>query len=227
MKLALRLSLGNTNYVSTPGFNPANIEGLSIHLADSVTIVDGGVDVWNDLSGNSNHARAVLPANRPAYGADQINGIDVLSFDGTNHYLVFDGFPTTGSMFVVFDSKVDTNFILIAGAGGSDYTPIALQGSTSTTIHSMPGSNTFYIDGQLQAWTNRGDTYNAMNGVHLLGIVPCNVSDFSTLNINGYTNSTSRLAGNFAEFVMYNRTLASEERQQVEQYLINKWGISV
>ncbi|PIR33358.1 MAG: hypothetical protein COV36_02900 [Alphaproteobacteria bacterium CG11_big_fil_rev_8_21_14_0_20_44_7] len=67
---------------------------------------DGNVATWEDQSGNDRHATQTISSTyEPDFGINQINGIDVLSFDSTDsNYLLIDDFAydTDGlSVFVV------------------------------------------------------------------------------------------------------------------------------
>jgi hypothetical protein len=45
------------------------------------------VNIWNDQSGNGNHATASSAAARPTYVTNSVNTIPSLDFDGTNDEL--------------------------------------------------------------------------------------------------------------------------------------------
>ena len=67
-------------------WTPAQITTqLWFDAADASTItIATGVSQWNDKSGNARHVTQATGANQPAYGALQLNGIDVLTYDSTD-----------------------------------------------------------------------------------------------------------------------------------------------
>lgn len=67
-------------------FTPADLPGLAAwYKADAgITTVSSAVSVWADQSGNGRDVTQGVAANRPAYGSETLNGIDVLTFDGSD-----------------------------------------------------------------------------------------------------------------------------------------------
>jgi hypothetical protein len=55
--------------------------------ATSITLTSGAVSQWNDKSGNGRHFSQGTAAKRPNVTSAEINGLDVVTFDGTNDYL--------------------------------------------------------------------------------------------------------------------------------------------
>lgn len=53
----------------------------------TLTIVSDAVSQWSDKSGNGRNVEQLTGSQRPAYGSVQLDGIDVLTFDGSNDRL--------------------------------------------------------------------------------------------------------------------------------------------
>jgi hypothetical protein len=72
-------------------WTPSNITtALWLDAADASTITEssGAVSEWRDKSGNGYHVSQGTSSNQPATGTNTLNGINVLTFDGSNDILV-------------------------------------------------------------------------------------------------------------------------------------------
>jgi hypothetical protein len=56
--------------------------------ATTVTTVSGNVSQWNDKSGNARNAAQSVTGSRPTYTSNVLNGLPVLTLDGTDDYMV-------------------------------------------------------------------------------------------------------------------------------------------
>jgi hypothetical protein len=90
-------------------FSPADITTLLwLDAADSstLTVAGGVVSQWADKSGNDRHAGQTVGTDQPALNAGALNGLDVLSFDGTDDTLfgdwTTDEVDLTSTVFMVF-----------------------------------------------------------------------------------------------------------------------------
>ena len=54
--------------------------------ASTVTHSDGSVSQWADKSGNGNHAVQDTEARKPSFGSINLDGKDVINFDGTSDF---------------------------------------------------------------------------------------------------------------------------------------------
>ena len=199
------------------------------------------VSQWNDLSGNDNNAIQVTPSYQPTYVTNGINGLPSLDFDGGNDYLetqnmVLNPANTDFSIFIVvkFHSvpTVTQQTLLQQGDGsgvGRTYltrffvpsTIRSFMGNTTTegsaigdatTIYNLnlnAGSLSIYKNGSLDA--SNSVTAESATGVMYIGIHK---------DLNKYL-----LKGQIGEIIIFDRALGSSQRQAVEQYLSNKWGI--
>ena len=225
-----------------------------IDASDATTVTTGtNVVTWLDKSGNGNNATSVGTAY-PVKTANAINGVQAISFPNTtttpNPTYFFDG-PislTSASItyFVVctpFSTSVmagSPRILSLAATGAVDYTSasyiVALyqlntgvgayrngNGSVPLTVV----ANTPYIfsaiatNGNVAIYQNGGSVSNITTGAGTVFAVSrfrvCNEFNPATEEFNGYVG----------EVIIYNTTLTTTQRQQIETYLGSKWGITV
>lgn len=94
-------------------FSPSDLPNLEAwYKADAgITTVSSAVSVWADQSGNGRDMTQGTAANRPAYGSETLNGIDVLTFDGS------DWINSAGVSSHNFLHQGDSTFFILARAG--------------------------------------------------------------------------------------------------------------
>jgi hypothetical protein len=89
--------------------------------ASGMSLSNGSsVSLWPDISGNGNDALQTDISGQPTFQQGQINGLPVVSFDGNNDFLPFDGSLVTNSDYtVVFVGRRRTNGSFKAFMGGT------------------------------------------------------------------------------------------------------------
>jgi prepilin-type N-terminal cleavage/methylation domain-containing protein len=190
--------------------------------------VDGiPVGCWKDKSGNGYNALQSTAASRPLYTENILNGEPVIRFDGSDDYMNTSFFPSPLSQLTIFVvSSVDNDgavfdglasrlslsqwvgtFALYAGS------PVAYSASTprASKIYTcvFNGNNSlFYENSTLKVAGNVGA--NSMDGLSVgwLG-----------------TETNYELDGDISEIIIYDTILSEIERQQVEDYLNDKYNI--
>jgi hypothetical protein len=211
------------------------------------------VATWNDKSGNGNTATSLGTAN-PVLTQNLINGRQAISFPNTgttpSPTYFFDGpISLTGESITYFVVCVPSSVSVMAGSprilslaatGAVDYTSalylVALYQvntafgayrNNSGNVLVAVTSNTPYIfsaiavNGNVAMYQNGGTVTNIPTGAG----ASFAVSRFRLANeMNPAINLFN---GNIGEVIIYNRTLTTSERQQVEGYLAWKWGIQV
>lgn len=222
-------------------FTATALQGIKLWLrADAgVTNSAGAVSAWADQSGNANTATQVTSGNRPAYVTNALNGLPVIRFDGMNSYFGITNFLAgTTEAEVLAVLKTATNpppsprFLWWLGTiswvaypttsgeiveGFGTLTPynigVPAQALTRYHLYEVSGSSgnwRAWINGVLQA-QSPGNTYGVNpNGTYYLGRNP----------EGGYM-----FAGDVAEVLIFNRTLAADERVAVNGYLNGKYGL--
>ena len=228
--------------------DPTEIDGLiAWHRAESIPPIadEATFTSWPDDSGSGNPAAGggSLAMYRTAGGP---TGGPSVQFNGTGSGLalrLIDGKTiniTNSSTFVVYKpSSVTGNHWVIASRddGTSNdrwYVPYMqgtqatyYQGGTANIVHQ--GLNT--TDWHLSSLTARGFRLRARtNATQTVNYLNSSIADPITSNgrIGIVTTSSSEaFEGLMVEIVHYNRALADEEAQLVEDYLANKYGLTI
>lgn len=218
-------------------FVPTDISGLALWLdasdAASLTL-DGSNNVsqWSDKSGN---ARNVTQSNffrRPSYtAASQINGVNVVKFDGTDDLLTayFTSIPQPATVFVVARFGSLTGFRVLYDSLSTN--PHGMY--TSGTVLVLEAGSSLNINGgtvTVNASLLASGVYNSTSSILRLNrtqIASGNAGAFALTNgisFGANRNGSAPFQGDIAEFAYYSRVLTAGEITQVEDYLKNKWG---
>jgi len=244
-------SQAGASFADTPRLIP-NL-GLWLDAGVGVTLVSGAVDAWADQSGNGRNFSAPGATNRPAYSGT-LNGLPVLTFDGSTDYLLGGASSLSiaqnvSGLTVIAVVKYATGVSQrVAGIStGAGATGVRHQPGVSTTAYTMSGRR-LDADG-LQTIT--GGTVTASPIIHssvvrysvaTAGIFVNSASQVDTAFLTaGNTSNTASLRftigcsldlnqfvnGDIAEFIVYQRAISVAERNSVERYLSVKWGITI
>ncbi len=231
---------------TAPEFTPTQLAGCRLWLAaeDITGLRDGDpVGVWPDRSGYDHHAVQTEKQKRPTYQAQGIGGQPAVRFAGAEDSMTleFSEASTDHTFFFAYDQPTPgkhNNFLFDAQAGrltldsAQAALPHRIRWQDSSICHSVaeavPGP-------QILTWvfsstTKRGEVLR--NGTSL------GTGEYAPTSLDGLggkemtlgpncSDQHSRLAGSMAAVIYYNRALTPEERQQVEQYLSKRFGISL
>jgi hypothetical protein len=235
--------------VAAGGFNPKRIAGLSAwydaSVTSSLTLVNGFVSQWSDLSGGGLNLTQGAEANRPGTGT--LGGRQAIDFDGSNDFLANAGVPTGwefGSLFVSFSqdataasqSLASANVsalslrmgVLWSNAGEFRTQSVNAGGATTSASGGSAATNT----PRLLAYTFNGQS---SAGLRLNGTALAGTTGTTTSNDAGLVVGIRRISaanslpfdGQIGEFIVYNRVLSASEIATVEQYLSRKWGMTL
>ena len=221
--------------------NPDEVSGLQLWLdaSDASTLYDatvggslvdddGAVARWEDKSGNANHATQGTVANQPYRRATEINGLDVIDFDGSAHYLNLSSAITesTLTVFTVFQrATAGIDSFALGGTLSSEYSPFWYNlNNTYFASVEIGGASTDTGDFVFSGVMNDTDVDLWLNGASE-GATGTRSSGPMTLQYVG-ENATRFHQGFMSEVVVYNRALSDEERISIERGLALKWGIS-
>jgi len=234
---------------ATPFVDPSSIDGLLLWCAaDQLSLNDGdAVASFTDLSGNGNHPVCANAANKPTYKTNILNSLPALLFSGdldANGDWLRVGFNRAipNTVFVVFQMLTlrDSSQILsgynepnrLTVVAGTSSTNAIKAASTTTLVYSNAGTDVFAI------WTVEfnGATSNIYKAGTLVksGNTGTTVENGITIGVSPYlvlygANGTRELTNAhmyLAEVIIYNSVLSEEQRENVGNYLSEKYGLN-
>jgi hypothetical protein len=227
--------------------------GLQLWLkadAGTTTNLNGGVTQWADQSTNGNNAVQLIDTQAPLLLANAVNGRPALTFDGGDDFLEVadsDSISITGdltTMFVVRFTELSSGFkaiwaktlnnqpaptdIYVPTGGGTSRRLVFFRGNGivngSVASSQQFTAGTFLLAGVEMGGTTVRHYFNGLpNGS---GSITAPVGDANgTLRIGTRADGVTRMKGEIAEIVIYNRVLSTTERRSLERYLIEKYGL--
>jgi hypothetical protein len=228
--------------------SPIPTDGLVLWLkADKgVSEMDGVVGEWQDFSGKFNDAHQIEAANSPLLVTNVLNGKPILRFDGVDDSLSIAGSPSlalTSDMTTFFVVKIDdasTYPVVWAKTSGNLARPFDFYLAPDTGIPKVfrggaggydtidalagPALGEFAMLGWDVNGTNLTHYLNgSANGTGTLNAVATDEGAPLTIGTRG--DSYTRLKGDLAEIVIYNRSLSDTERTGVQGYLNAKYAL--
>jgi hypothetical protein len=213
--------------------------GLKLWLAgDGLDGADGSaVSLWGDQSGAGNDAVQTTASAQPQLVADGRHGNPVVRFDGSTDWLSTAGPVSSSRQYTVFamstlgtaasgpfyngNSAAD-GYGLYRGNGGLyglvhggvqflNYGPVQETGfQLDEAVRGEAGTVSYYVNGE-QSGSAIAAAPNPASGASYVGAV------------NPFTGGF--FGGDLAEVLVYDRGLSDAERQQVEDYLQQKYGV--
>lgn len=223
--------------------------------AGSTMATDGnGVQQWQDLSGNANHANQATPANQPIYRTNIVNTQPAMNFTGDTYidtgspgiagdggftYFVVveatsyaSGSTSDGSGDYIIDRTVDTNELASLKVANTnkygfqkrDNSGGGLGGPVTTT-----NINTSAFQ-MVDYMRNRGSNYQVYLNSTLEGTLSDSDGDLTpaATRIGRHQSIASAgLKGYISELVIYNFGLNTAQRIIVDNYLSAKYGITI
>jgi len=226
---------------------PLSEEGLVLWLdaSDRGTVLLNGADVdtWYDKSGNGNDATQSTGSKQPEYILNSQNEKNTIRFVSTDSQVldVGDIGENANNVFIVLKPKTSINststpqqnflnifnlFYGFAVAYESKIIGIHMSGGKNawnSTRDSLSGFNIINPswDGtNYDIYVNGANKRNYKNGTpHLL------MADAVT--IGARKNYDKHFDGDIAEILIYNTSLTTVQRQKIEGYLGDKWGVDM
>lgn len=186
---------------------------------------------WKDKSGFGYDATQATGAQQPTYSFNAIAGLPGVLYSG-NQWMDTPTINYGGASLTEFVVVLKTNASVPELITGNNNFEIDCQ---DTAYQIAPGANgvgafsIFNIPSVLTMIRQSGNSMAFQNGVQS-GF--SNVSALSAINNSAFTLGTRNdravpLIGYIAEVLLYNRALSSSERNKIELYLGNKWGLPV
>jgi hypothetical protein len=215
---------------------PATIPDMKFWFrADGITgLVDTDpVASWTDSSGNGRTATQTTAGRKPTYRTNIQNGKPAVLFDGVDDRM---SFTTTGqqsdwSVFLAYrctDVTTNTlNYVVTQTGSG------VIVGGNAAVLGKLAE---FQGAGDQIAGTNEPTTWKVVcfqrEAIYLNGVAetltdnqPMTRLDFDTIGGRPDVDNLG-LIGYIGEVLDYSRTLDLTEREEVEEYLMTRWGIS-
>jgi hypothetical protein len=213
----------------------------------SATAADGEVGRLEDKSGLGHNFTQATSANRPARKTAVQNGLDVLRLDGTNDRMLtsqaFSTFfgSTQSTVFVACKAtSVGTNSTdpysneTVLAAASSAHGFVMLRSNSTAGAYGYDSNyrtaSLSYVAGVWKVFTT---THSASTlGFRINKSSPATASlgtrDFLTqgLYLGANWNNSAFFDGDVGEIITYNVALSDADREKVEDYLMDKWGIT-
>lgn len=243
------MTLGSSR--SAADFVPTNIADIELWLKASslaTTLTNGqAVSSWPDSSNLGRNAIQGSSTAQPTFRTGVVNSQPVVRFDGTNDYLDIQGGPSLSrqnfTLFVVFkpssggsvqqvvvnmrDEPTTGTIFFPAAWGGPTTQAGAVWASDNNGLLTVPYTSavgSFVIHSAVGRGSGvrvyKNGTFQDLSS-HIPGAVVDNA-----IRIGRSFGSTGYfLNGDVAEIIIYDRALDDEEREQVEDYLREKFRI--
>jgi hypothetical protein len=229
-------------------FSPRSIAGCALWLdgADSSSISfssGSNVSTWNDKSGNA--ANATASGSGLIYTQSAINSKPAILLPGNSTYTFFTGTSISGTLnqaiFIVTTtiSGITQYARLFSFGGGSDYNSL---GNMAVNWNSPGG--VLIERNQIILPSTNGLVYSTpfitssvISGTSVLGYINGTNALTGTTTSTNFTHSQYELGsytgysgytwyGYVGEVIVYNSAISDAQRQQVESYLAQKWGLT-
>ena len=237
--------MGTLPYYAT--FSPIAISNCALWLdaADSSTITKSGsvVTQWNDKSGNGRNTTTI--GGSPTYSSNFIN------LNGTSSYLVGPYVNTTQYLTMFVIATVDFSqgnyafyyrLLSVGSTAANDYNNAAyasiLHYPNSTQIGGYRNSANNYNTVTTNTTFLMCLQYDGTNSINYLnGQSPSSVASTGSFGTTSYSigrdvgntdggGSYTYWPGKVGEVIIFNASLSTTQRQQVESYLAQKWGLT-
>jgi hypothetical protein len=214
--------------------------------ASTITLNSGAVETWNDKSGNIRHFSQSTAASRPTVVSASQNGLNTLSFDGSNDHLNGPTSPEPHLIATVAKTSTASTFKTIYGAlsssSGSEDAIYFQAGNPARTA--TFSRTTLAADFTATAGVMTSGSFFIMVGYHSNTSIVCRLNgtpgstdttasalkNLSTSIVGaGYFNDAKAdyWPGEIGEVIIVsNLGVGLSEAQQVEGYLAHKWGLT-
>jgi hypothetical protein len=237
-------------------FSPTSLAGLTgwwdasdpatLFDADaggSAAAADGQVGRLEDKSGAGRNLTQATSANRPTRKTAVQNGLDVLRFDGVNDRMGGPLFSTLfsnseGTCFVVAKATAATTDSTSAFNNAAVFSDVSAgQGffgvrsnSTAYSFGNFATASLSYTTGNWVCFTTDHDSPTLRVTVNKTtsateSLESRSNTDSSTI-LGANWNQTVLFDGDVGEVITYNVALGTADREAVETYLMDKWGIT-
>ena len=228
-------------------FSPRQIGGCALWFdatdSSTITLSSGSLTQWNDKSGNGRNLTAVF-ANATVSSAYQ-NGLNVFNFSGNALYrTAADTAVYPQDVYIIIALKSTTAHVDVLGVGATNtgnFNSLTFGEYTASRWHN--GSDYYNRTPNCISPTNETSTsflliqWSIANGNYLIrrnGTQLVQTATYSwTLPAGsifqiGYRhpdNNGVNFSGYIGEIIVFNNQIGTTDRQRVESYLAQKWGL--
>lgn len=236
-------------------FSPADISGLQLWLDATTGLYDattGGSPVttdgsavarWEDQSGNGYHVTQSTVNSQPTLQTGELNSKNVIRFDGSNDFLLSSSnFSITGASertIIIIHKRTDSGTRYLINWGAITATGYLCSLSTEYHLRFNGTTKGYTNQGANGAWSmvsviGGGSTLNDYDVYFDGSLATANVNtNGATLNTQATPVYVGRLSafgfgytyGDTAEILVYDSALSTADREAVEAYLTDKWGL--
>ena len=209
---------------------------------NSIQLGSGNVQTWKDKSGNGHNVAQAAGGSRPSPVSNGLNGLQVLSFDGSHDHLVSTTFVLENAHSIYAVAKSDSNgysrilngntdgrYLFGNGNGNNNFATLYGVSDWNSTgvITNSPAqsvaSHSILVavsDGTNVTPYHNGTAQNSMSST-MGGSAPAGI----TIGKHG-TASSQYWQGHIAEIIIFKKNHSVNEREEVEGYLAQKWGLT-
>jgi len=221
-------------------FTPLAVPGCQLWMdaADSTTITRSGANVtqWNDKANNYSGSAT----NNPQYNSSPINGLPTIHFDGASNRYVLISANNYNYSFMTYFIVIRWVSGTTGGFMGTD-TPgnygralavsssnvqLLLYSQFYTTTVALTANQPCILSAYFNGTTNFTVILNGTPTVFAVG------QGAGNTNTNGFNigvfnpGNSGNHSFDMGEGIVYNSILSDAQRQQVEGYLAQKWGLT-
>jgi len=233
-------------------FSPTQIPGLGLWFdatdSSTITLSSGSLTQWNDKSGNGRNLTAVSGfANATVSSAFQ-NGLNVFNFSGNGLYRTAAGnifYPL--DVYIVVALKSLTTHVDVLGMGDTavdNFNSLTFAESAARRWHngsSGGGRQTISTSDEtslsflLIQWSIANGNYLLRrNGTQLIQASrsysfnnpATSIFQIGYRHTDSVYGTSANFSGYIGEIVAFNNQIGTTERQQIESYLSQKWGLT-
>lgn len=230
---------------------------LWLDASDNSTVLDAtdtaasdgeAVKTWQDKSGNDRHVVQDTAARQPVRLAAEINGLDALDFDGEDWMIGGDWLTQTAAKSIFIVAKTDTTgsfanggLFQVSDAQGTGrgilitaevavrcntYTWISTSTTTSNqaAVVSVTQSGSGNVHDIFSMWLD-GASVTRTSGTN--GAIADAAGNVIIGKNDDNDSASSELDGKLCEIIVYDSELSAADREAVENYLGEKWGVTI
>jgi len=243
--MSLIIKKNTTFKITRTPFLPSSLGGLALWLkADAgVTLAGSNVTAWADQSGNGNNATS--PSTYPTFVSSSINSKPAISFNNDSSWMQIpqNSIGNSGNISIFVVLNYVSGAVILNKGDAASFEATVWELTTNTgfgfvnfdgesynwnTVSVSPATNTPLL---LEGFSSAGVSQLAFNGTNSGDPSYANnafnaISQYIGIGGGGDGGSAvSPLNAKIAEIIIYNRALTTQERQQVEAYLNQKYAI--